>query len=450
MAGGTFDKNIGKERPGTYVNFVSNPSKLVSGGARGVALIPLKSADYGPVGKAITLTSAAPDAAKAMLGHSIYDTDCENMLLLREAFKGASSVVVYIMKAGATAATGTGGGLSATARYKGSRGNTLRYNVTANPLSGYDVLVSLDGTSVESYEGITDVSALANSEYIVFRMAEGETSLSAVAGVTLAGGTNDEATNGDVTTFLDQVEYLKWNTMAFPFTDEALKTALKAKIKYLRDDCGKKVQAVAPNCAVDYEGIINVTNAYALGNTELTPAQATAYVAGITAGASNVQSNTYKVVTDATAVVGIKEHESAVAAIKAGEFFFSMSENDEVIVEYDINSLVTFDAPKNKSYRKNRVIRVLDTFHDDLRATFPPNKFDNDPDGWEVMNGVGKALLKLYGPKSDDGIGAIKNVDYESDFKVDTELSEGDETYFNVAIQPVDSAEKLFFTVTTS
>ena len=45
--------------------------------------------------------------------------------------------------------------------------------------------------------------------------------------------------------------------------------------------------------------------------------------------------------------------------------------------------------------------------------------------------------------------GAIKNVDYDNDFLVDREKSVGDETYFNVGLEAVDSAEKLYFTVAT-
>ena len=41
------------------------------------------------------------------------------------------------------------------------------------------------------------------------------------------------------------------------------------------------------------------------------------------------------------------------------------------------------------------------------------------------------------------------NVDYDSDFKVDREASYDDMTYFDVGIQAVDSAEKLYFTIHT-
>ena len=146
----------------------------------------------------------------------------------------------------------------------------------------------------------------------------------------------------------------------------------------------------------------------------------------------------------ATDVVGLKTNEEAIEAISNGEFFFSMSEEDEVIVEYDINSLHNFTTERTSDYSKNRVIRVYDSFADDLKLTFPPNKFDNDEDGWLVMEGLGRALLQSYAKQ-----GAITNVDAENDFYVDQSKSIGDETFFNVGLQAVDSAEKLYFSVST-
>ena len=60
------------------------------------------------------------------------------------------------------------------------------------------------------------------------------------------------------------------------------------------------------------------------------------------------------------------------------------------------------------------------------------------------MKGIGKSILKIF-----EDAGAITNVDYDNDFLVDADLTGGDKTYFNVSIQPVDSSEKLFFTVST-
>lgn len=445
MAGGTFDKTVGKVRPGTYVNFVSSAQESIRGASRGTVIIPLTNTNYGPAKEMITLTGDAPDAARAKLGYSVYDDDeAGNMLLIREAFKNASTVIVYICTEGTAAAAGTGGGLSATAKFKGTRGNALTYSVTANPVDGFDVEVYLDGGKVELYEGIADASALAGSEYITFT-ANGSTGLTEVAGVTLTGGEDGTTQNADITDFLEAADGVRFNTMAFPFTESSLLTAAKTKVKYMRENEGKKVQAVVANMtSPDYEGIINVTNSYALDDRELTAEQATAFVAGMTAGASYVESNTCRAVEGAVKVVDAKSHEEAVAAINKGEFFFSVSEAGAVVVEYDINSLITFADGKGEDYRKNRIIRVLDSFNDSLMLNFPPNKYDNNSTGWDIMEGVGKSILKLYYEA-----GAIDDVDYDNDFLVDRENSAGDRTYFNVSIKPVDSAEKLFFTVTT-
>lgn len=441
MAGGTFDKSVGKVRPGTYINFEASNQSTLGSSDRGMVLIPLINHSYGPEKEFITISNESVDSAIDKLGYSVYDDD-PSMLLIREAFKNASTVIVYIAKAG-TKATITGGGLSATAKYGGSRGNALSYSVAANPVAGFDVSVYLDGSTVEAFEGVTDVSALTDSKYITFTASEG-TSLESAAGISLTGGTDGTAANSDIAAFLDDMESVNFNTLAFPVTEESLLAACVTKIKYLRENVGRGVKAVVPDYKADYEGIINVTNSVVINGVALSNAQATAWVAGADASASNVQSNTHKIYVGAESVAGAKTHEQAVAAIQNGEFFFSYSENGDVIVEYDINSLTSFTDRKDKSYSKNRVLRVFDSFAEAIRLNFPPNKYSNNENGWDIMDGMGRSILKQF-----FDAGAIRNVDYDSDFAVVRGESKGDSTYFNVGIQPVDSAEKLYFTVKT-
>lgn len=441
MAGGTFDKSVGKVRPGTYINFEASNQSTLGSSDRGTVLIPLINHSYGPEKEFITISNESVDSAIDKLGYSVYDDD-PSMLLIREAFKNASTVIVYIAKAG-TKAAGTGGGLSATAKYGGSRGNALSYSVAANPVAGFDVSIYLDGSTVEAFEGVTDVSALADSKYITFTASEG-TSLESAAGISLTGGTDGTAANSDIAAFLDDMESVNFNTLAFPVTEESLLAACVTKIKYLRENVGRGVKAVVPDYKADYEGIINVTNSVVINGVMLSNAQATAWVAGADASASNIQSNTYKIYVGAESVAGAKTHEQAVAAIQNGEFFFSYSENGDVVVEYDINSLTSFTDRKDKSYSKNRVLRVFDSFAESIRLNFPPNKYSNNENGWDIMDGMGRSILKQF-----FDAGAIRNVDYDSDFAVVRGESKGDSTYFNVGIQPVDSAEKLYFTVKT-
>lgn len=444
MAGGTFDKLVGKTRPGTYINFVSTRHDTVGISERGIVIIPLIKHNYGPVGEYISLDCSGPDAAISKLGYSIYDEDKNRqMLLIREAFKKAAKVLVYRVNGG-TQAKATSAPITATAKYPGTRGNELSFTVSENPVSGFDVLVNLGGSKVSEYSGLNTVEELVaqGDSYIIF---SGTGNLTAVAGVNLTGGTEKEAENADITKFLDSIEGVKFNSLCFPVTEAALQAAAKTKIKYIRENIGKGVQVVMPDTdSGDYEGVINVTNSVSVNGVALTHAEACAWVAAATAGASNTKSNTYVEYEGAGEVIDPKTHEEAVSAINNGEFFFSVSEAGAVVVEYDINTLTTFASGKDKTYRKNRVIRVFDTFAEALQVNFPPNKYDNGPTGWDIMEGIGRTILKQF-----EDAGAIKNVDYDNDFLVDRNTSAGDETFFNVGLEPVDSAEKLYFTIST-
>ena len=424
MAGGKFDKLAGKVRPGTYMNFESTR----------------------PAGSYIELTNAGPDAAYAKLGYSVYDSDPNRqMLLIREAFKNASKVLVYIPKEGtkAVAKNELEPNLTATAKHGGTRGNALTVTVAANPVGGFDVTVSLAGNTVAYYEGLSTVDDLIaqDCEYVTFT---GSGALAAIAAMNLTGGTDATAQNDDLTTFMDTWEKVKFNTVAMPVTDSSMKAAIKTKIKYLRESMGRGVQAVVPDFPADYEGVISIKNGYAIDDDKLSAAEATAWVAGASAGASYVESLTYDAVDGATDLVDALTHEEYVDAINKGHFAFSISEENKVIVEYDINSLTSFKQPKDETYRKNRVVRVMDTFQESIQLNFPPNKYANDSDGWDIMEGVGKSILKQFAEA-----GAITDVDYDNDFLVDRDASYGDKTYFNVNLKPVDSAEKLFFTTHT-
>ena len=446
MAGGKFDKLAGKVRPGTYMNFESTRSDTVGTSERGTVIIPLLKPSYGPASSYIELTNAGPDAAYAKLGYSVYDSDPNRqMLLIREAFKNASKVLVYIPKEGtkATAKNASAPELTATAKYGGTRGNALTVTVAANPVDGFDVTVSLAGNTAAYYEGLSTVDDLIaqDCEYVTFT---GSGALAAIAAMNLTGGTDATAQNDDLTTFMDTWEKVKFNTVAMPVTDSSMKAAIKTKIKYLRESMGRGVQAVVPDFPADYEGIISIKNGYAIDDDKLSAAEATAWVAGASAGASYVESLTYDAVDGATDLVDALTHEEYVDAINKGHFAFSISEENKVIVEYDINSLTSFKQPKDETYRKNRVVRVMDTFQESIQLNFPPNKYANDSDGWDIMEGVGKSILKQFAEA-----GAITDVDYDNDFLVDRDASYGDKTYFNVNLKPVDSAEKLFFTTHT-
>ena len=453
MAGGTFTLSGKKYRPGTYINIKTGKQTVLGADLEGAVLLPLIGADYGPAGEFIKIDAASPDANILKLGHSIYD-DVATMRYIREAMKGCSEVYVFIPNEG-TKATVTGGVLVATAKYGGTFGNQLGVAVIANATLGagyFNVNVYMGTEVVETFGGVQKVGDLADvSGYVDFTPASGstaDTALTAFTKAALTSGADGATTNQAFTNMLDGSESEDWNVLAFPYsssTYSALCTTIVSKIKYFREEAGKDVYAVMSGVAGDYEGIFNVDNGYTLTDgTQISATEACCFIAGITAGANYLTSNTYRRVDGAAKVLNPKTHDEAVAAIKAGKIFFSYDNAWNVIVEYDINSLVTLGSDKDESYRKGRVNRVFDAYRALLRANFPPNRFDNNETGWKIMEGIGKSIHKTL---QDEG--AIQNVDFDNDFRVDRSRSAGDQTYFNVALQPVDSAEKLYFSITT-
>ncbi len=451
MNSGRFDKLVGRKRPGTYINVDANATPAVIFGARGNVLIPLVN-EWGPHGQIVKITADNITAHRAELGD-----DVVNILLLNEAFKGANTVYAYILNKGAkaskviTLAEASGDDpaatLTATAKYPGYRGNWVKVQSIANTDGSFDVQILFGWDVVEVFEKLSTTGDLiaAGSQYIDFTASSETQPLVAFASASLEGGTSTNIENLDITTMLDAIEDEDVSALAFPFTDTALKAAAVSKAKYLRDTFGKVFQVVVADYpTADYEGVINVTNAYQLSNgTALTHEQATAYVAAITASGTELTSNTYRLVPDADTVVDKKTNEQAEAAIDAGEFFFTQ-DGDNVIVEYDINSLHTFTATRTESYRKNKVIRVYDAVSETIRQTFPPNRFPNSKVGWDLMDGLCQTILQHY-----LDIGAIMNVNLATDMKVNRSDSKGDSVYFDARIHAVDAAEKLYFTVIT-
>lgn len=440
MAGGTFNLSSPKVRPGVYANTKNGKQPTTATVPSGIAIIPLIGYDWGPRREMIHLTNESPDAAKTKFGRSIYD-DNGFMLMLQLMFLNVTEVYTYIAGGGEkakgtiTLKSGTG---NVTAKYPGSLGNKLKIVSVANPEGGFDVSVVLDGSEVELIEGAKKVADL-KSDYVDF---SGDGELVAFASASLNGGTEEASkTNASVATFLDMAEKIKFNYMALPTSDASLITAAVTKIKYIRNSIGWKCGLVVANSASDYENIYNLTNSFEYAGVKLTTEQATAWLAGAATAAGYTTSLTYTTVTGATGIVGQKTNEESIQAINNGETFFTVSESGNVILEYDVNSKVTFTQDDPTDILKGRPCRVYDSFANELLLTFVPGRFSNDPTGWTVMEGLGRAILKDFLKD-----GAIQNVDEENDFVVDRGASVGDSAYITCGIQPVDSTEKYYFT----
>ncbi|PAD78010.1 phage tail sheath family protein [Paenibacillus campinasensis] len=436
MAGGTWT-TPNKIRPGVYTQISSQEQPLGRVGERGIAALGL-SLPWGDPHRILTVTPGTN--LVEVLG---YDITAPELLSVKEALKRAGTLLLYRLNSGVKAA-GHAAGLNVTARYGGERGNDIQIVIedSVDEPGKFEVSTLLSGRSVDK-QLVSDAQELKPNLYVTF--APDADDLAATAGFALSGGANGTVTNQDHVDFLAALEVHNFQTVGLLSADPTLKSLYTAFIKRLREQEGKKVQAVlADYPAADYEGIISVKNGVVLANgTVVDKVQAVAWVAGATAAANVNESLTYTAYDEAVDTDVRLSHSEIEAALTNGEFLFSFS-GSKAIVEQDINSFTSFEPAKARHFSKNRVVRVLDGIANDLKLIFEQSyigKVDNNVDGRTLFWAECAAYFASL-----QNIGAIQNFDANEDIVV-TPGTEGDVLFVDIQVQPVDAIEKVYMKV---
>ncbi|MDX5484849.1 phage tail sheath family protein [Bacillus pumilus] len=445
MNGGTFTPGTEKKRPGIYFNFKTTAQQRITLGNRGTVALPITMSWGEP--KTFISISGIEDLNKKV-GLNIDD---KSLLLFREAKKKAQTVLLYRLNEGEPAKAQISENFNVLANYGGQKGNEVTIQVTENVLdSSKRDVVTYVGTDIVDKQIVTDVKELKQNKYVSF---SGEGEVTITAGVTLSGGKNGVPSVADYTAFLEAAETEYFDVIALPNnTSEQLKATFVAFIKRLRDDQGRKVQGVLPNYAANHEGIINVTSGVVLEDgTEITPAKATAWVAGAAAGANFNQSLTFVEYEGAVDTLERLDNDQVEYRLSQGEFLFTFDARDRTVsVEKDINSLTIYTTEKNKTFAKNKIIRVLDAINNDLTFELKNliklrkangNDIPASNDGVQLV----KTLITQYLTQLQDGSG-ITGFDSETDIMI--ALNEDRDGFLiDLAVQPVDAAEKFYFNV---
>ncbi len=437
MAGGAWTVQ-NKVRPGVYINIKSQGKPQGAAGTRGTVTMPVVLG-WGPEKTPVEVDFETN--FEKVLGYPITDSA---LILLREALKRVNKVILYRVNAGGVKAAATIGGINFTAKYTGTRGNQIAGSVKQNidDTTKFDVSTYLNGKEVDR-QTVAAISELKFNDYVDF---SGSGSIAAAAGTSLTNGANGTAVAADYADYFTAIEPLNFNTMALPVDDAEIKAVTVAFIKRMREQEGKKVQAVLANYpAADSEGILSVKNGVILSSgTVIDKVKATAWVAGAVAGAEVSQSLTYSAYDDAVDVDTRFTNSQIETALRSGELVF-VENQGRAIVEQEINTFVSFTPEKGKEFSKNRVVRLFDSIENDIRdifASFYIGKVSNNDDGRNLF----KSELINYLNRL-QAIGAIQNLDPQEDIKVlpGTDI---DSVVVNLHIQPVDAIEKIYITVT--
>ena len=428
--------------PGSYINFVgyANAATL---GARGTAALPLEL-DWGPEGQIYTLEAGEfNQTALEVFGH---DATAAELLLIREALKRCSTLLVYRVNAGGSKAGATVGGMTVTARWGGTRGNDIKVALLANGSSDVDVVTYLDGAetdrqTVAKSGGAADLKA---NDFVSFGTAE---TLTAAAATALTGGTNGTVNTAAYTAWLTALEVESFNAVGYPGTDAAVKALVDAFVKRLRDEDGRKVVGVLYQyTTADSIGMLSVKNGVKLADgTVLTGDKAVAWVTGATAGAEVNESLT-NTAYDGAVDVDVKYTKGQYeAAIQAGEFVF-YADSGKARVLSDINTRTTFGSGVSEDWTSNRVVRVMDGWANDVARIFGERYL-----GTQTNSDTGRALFKadlVALGKEYEGIDAISG--FVPDDITVLQGSGKRDVSVSCALTPNDSMEKLYMTVTVN
>ena len=435
IGGGTYLLE-NKVLPGAYINFVGHSTANVAG-ERGIVSFPLVM-NWGVEGEIIKMDAADFSATStAVLG---YAPTADEVLLVREAFKRASKVLLYRANPGGVKASKSIGGITVTAVCSGTRGNDIKVGVMANVDNGslFDVVTYLETTEVDR-QTVEDAASLVANDWVTFSAG----TLAIAAAFALTGGTNGTADGTSYAAYLTALEVEDFNTVAYPGTDATTKGLFDAFVTRLREANGQKVVGVLYQHAADHEGLVSVKNGVILADgTTVTGDKAVVWVAAASAAAEINESLT-NAVYDGAVDTDVRYTRTAYeAAIKAGEFVF-YGEAGAARVLADINSLVTVGGGKTADMTSNRVMRVLDGWANDVSAIFGRLYL-----GTQTNNDTGRQLFKadlVALAQQYQRVGAIS--DFVPD---DISIAQGTEkrdVVVGVSLKPNDAMEKLYMLV---
>jgi len=451
---GTFTAQ-NKVRPGAYTVFQGLANTNLASGTRGIVAIPM-DLPWGDTANLIEVTAADFTQGRTLAKIGLQSSD-PTIQPLREVFKNAATALVGRLNGSPVKATGSvavsGTDVTITAKYGGTLGNSIVVACLKNTATQLLELVTTVGAIEVDRQVVTTVADyVANGWIVLTHSGSTNPAFEEFAGVTLQGGTNGgditEAAWSGVGGFTSKCATAVWNVMAVPSKTMLPGATVKAFIEGLRENDGKKVQAVVYNYNdANYEGIISVDQGYKIGDEEVPVESFIAYVAGVTAGAEITQSNTFHVIQGATAIINAKTPTEIEEGLQTGKMILSYRQDKAVVIEKDINTLYNFPADKSYAFSKNRVIRCLDDIATSITQSFENTflgKVDNTEGGRTLFKGA--VIGYLNGLQSQ---GAIQNFDPTTDIEI-AAGNDIESVVCNVTIQPVDSMEKLYMTVVVS
>ncbi len=164
---------------------------------------------------------------------------------------------------------------------------------------------------------------------------------------------------------MKDLETMKWTWLVIPTVATDKKSDdIASWIKSCRDN-KKLFKAVLPTTKADNEGVVNVTSSLTVDGTEYAPEKICSRVAGLIAGTPITISCTYAPLNDFDDCTRLTDEDTPVGN---GEFIFT-NDGEKVKVVRGVTSFTTTTDTKGDSFKKIKLVELMDMIADDIRAT---------------------------------------------------------------------------------
>lgn len=455
---GTFAKGEVKVRPGVYHRYENSGGSRVAEARNGIGA-GIFRAKWGPLNKVVELDVTSD--VNALFGSGATED------LVTEMFNGgiSSGKFVRIGSGGSAPSVKlkTEEGINAvtiTGAYVGSR-----------PLS-VSVRESITGENKEFliYEGATVVFsvsfATAEDEIAVLVNAingatkefgaKAETGVSGKIAVVvqkaMAGGEDPSVEVADYSRGLSALEATVFNCLAVDSDDVAVHALVNAFLTRVYTAGSYPMACVAENRDVELETRMKhaasynnemmhlvLNPAYSVGGKLADGYLLAARVAGMIASVASNASLTHQIISGYESVAEPLTNTQVVKALRSGCVVLTENSSSQVWIEQGINTLVTPDADQDEGWKKIRRVKtrfeLMQRIDDTLEVLV--GKVNNDTDGRAALIASAQAVI--------DYMASEKKLLPGGTFSEDsTQVSEGDYAYFVIAVDDIDSIEKIY------
>lgn len=171
----------------------------------------------------------------------------------------------------------------------------------------------------------------------------------------------------DVTTeAFKYLETVRWDYLAVPFADEVDSENIATWVKTLNDNRDKRCKFVAANINADNKKIINYTMpSVTTRDGEYKANEYTSRIAGLIAGTPMQIACTYAPLPELKACTHYTQEEIS-DKIGKGELVL-LNDGEKIKIARGVNSLVTTSQIEGESFRKIKIVDIMDAMADDIQ-----------------------------------------------------------------------------------